>query len=432
MTKPLIKQPSIFISIAAYRDKELIPTILDCIRKSERKNKLFFGICLQDTKEQYWKLKHIKKKYKLNMGIIFMDWKDSKGTCWARHLIQKKMFRNQKYYLQLDSHHRFIEQWDSVLLHLFESIKSNKHPKPIITGYCPAYSGNKCEEGSVQVCSFDTFDDDGDLVLKPLVLKDGLSNTTHIPARFLSGHFIFSDGSFCKDCLYDPNLYFRGEELSLSARAFTKGYDFFHPTFPILWHYYLRLAEPKHWDKHIINNGFINDTKSLDEKSKSRVRKLLGMEINNINFGQYGMGKERTLHQYELFVGLDFKNKKVHKYCANISHKYPLPFNMSEQEWSKHMLMKKLITIYFPELIIKHINSYVQEMSLRIFSNKNITLHETEITAKQLATIVKNNLQFKKTIGVEDIPAYGVLTPKYADTKLNKPIKLKNISYYDI
>ena len=47
------------------------------------------------------------------------------------------------------------------------------------------------------------------------------------PTAFLSGHFIFSYGSFVTDVPYDPNIPFDGEEDSMAIRAFTSGYDMF-------------------------------------------------------------------------------------------------------------------------------------------------------------------------------------------------------------
>ena len=38
---------TIFISIASYRDPELIPTIQDCITNSKNPDRLRFGICWQ-------------------------------------------------------------------------------------------------------------------------------------------------------------------------------------------------------------------------------------------------------------------------------------------------------------------------------------------------------------------------------------------------
>jgi len=427
-------QNSIFISIASYRDTELIPSILDCVNKADKKKRLFFGICLQDTKEKLYALKHIKKQYNLNMKIIFVDWKDSQGACWGRYLIQKKLYNNQTYYLQLDSHHRFLEQWDDVLIHLLNKKKSQGFHKPIIGGYCPGYHAysNKCDEGGIQISSFDTFTHDGDLIFRPQVLPPSTSKITDVPARFLSGHFIFTDGLFCEECLYDPNLYFRGEEITLSARAYTQGYDLFHPTFPIIWHYYLRPTEQKHWDNHQNGKGFIINTNVRDAKAKERVRKLLGIEKNNINFGRYGLGKHRNLHQYELYAGLDFANKKIHKNCYDARNIGSFAFIMSEQEWSNKMLLKKLLAIKLPEEVNKHIDTNLESLIMCVENKNNLLLHRVDLKPEELKHLNNNNMEWKKEVGIEDIPSHVIIIPFYKNHTFGPRIKTTEVLYYDI
>ena len=43
---------------------------------------------------------------------------------------------------------------------------------------------------------------------------------------------------------YDPTLYFLGEEITLAVRAYTHGYDLFHPSETIVWHEYTRNGRP--------------------------------------------------------------------------------------------------------------------------------------------------------------------------------------------
>ena len=47
------------------------------------------------------------------------NWKESKGLCWARSLIQK-LHNGEEYTLQLDSHHRFVENWDEELINMMK------------------------------------------------------------------------------------------------------------------------------------------------------------------------------------------------------------------------------------------------------------------------------------------------------------------------
>lgn len=422
---------SIFISIASYRDGELIPSILDCVNKAHNKQRLFFGVCLQDNKNTYYALKHLRKKHNLNMKIVFVDWKDSKGACWARHVIQKKLYDNQTYYLQLDSHHRFKEQWDEILIHLLEQKKTSGVKKPIITAYGSPYTKNLCEPYATQMYSLDMFENDGDLQFQAISIDNNTFCDITIPARFLSAHFIFASGSFCKECIYDPLLYFRGEEITLSARAYTHGYDFFHPTFPIIWHFYTRLSETRHWDNHSLDNGFIYHHELRDKKAKARLRQLLDMENNNINLGSYGLGNIRSLHDYELFCGLNFKNKQIHKSCANTNNERLLPVSMTEEEWQQNMLSKKLISVTFPDIITHYNNNSLEKIKLQIFAQKNLKLYQIDIFQSELIRIIKNQNIWKKNIAIADLPVRGHLTIINKNPKLNKVILVKNIYIYD-
>lgn len=322
---------TIFVSIASYRDPELELTINDCLSKAKFPENLCFGICWQKDNET------LSQSYN-NTKIYECSWKDSRGACWARTLIQKQLYNNEKYYLQLDSHHRFLKNWDEELIRLL-SLAGKNSKKPIIGSYGTTYWKNQdiTDHVAYKINTFDKFCDDGDLISKPTPILLN-SKEDIVPARLLSGHFIFCDASFINDCPYDPNYYFRGEELTLSARAYTHGYDFFHPTKPIIWHEYLRKENNKHWTDHIKDNGFLIEGEDRNVKSKIRQRQLFFMDKREINFKQYDLGKNRSLHDYELYAGIDFKNRRVHKYCYNVRGDSPDPYVMTEDEWNSGML----------------------------------------------------------------------------------------------
>ena len=337
------KNNLIFVSIASYRDPELLPTLRDMFLKAKDPSLIRVGLCWQKTENETIE----EFLYNDNVRIYECDWKDSKGACWARHIIQKHLYEDEEYYLQLDSHHRFLENWDEHLKNLYYEADSEK---PIIGGYGTTYWPEKPDEPlknePYRIITFDTFTEDGDIISRPQLISNHKflksQNINLIPARLLSGHFIFTQGHFCRECIYDPNLYFRGEEITLSARAYTYGYDMFHPTYSIIWHEYLRPKQNKHWDDHVKKNGFEIEAESRNIRSKERQRKLFGMDISNIDFRHYGLGNKRPLHEYELFCGLDFQNRKVHSYAARIndSTDIPEPYIMSEEEWKSGMMGK--------------------------------------------------------------------------------------------
>jgi hypothetical protein len=344
----------IFISIASYRDDQTVPTVIDCLKKAKFPSRLVFGICLQQDKNE------IDTSYLDNhsqIKIINYHWKNSLGTCWARHQIQKQLISDETYYFQLDSHHRFAENWDEWLIDTYEELKE-KYNKPIIGGYCPSYFASDdtvLADTPLQTnCHSDFTNETGDLFFSSREINNfpelREQKVKTVTAKFLSGHFIFTGINFCKECPYDPNLYFRGEELSLSVRAYTHGYDFFHPTYPIVWHEYIRKNKPKHWNDHIPKNGFVITAEQRSDKAKEKIRYLLGMEKSNINFQKYGLGNIRSIHDYELYAGLNFKTQQVHKYAYNILGRYPHPFTMTEEEWLSGLMNKFNIAMQLPDV----------------------------------------------------------------------------------
>ena len=131
-----------------------------------------------------------------------------------------------------------------------------------------------------------------------------------IPAFFVSGHFFFTYGTHCKD-QNDPNLYFAGDEISLSIRSFTLGYDLFHPHRSLIWHEYTREGRVKHWDDFADknNNKLKKAWHELDHESKRRLRQLLQIEDNGIDLKEYGLGNNRSFAEYEKFTGINFKKE---------------------------------------------------------------------------------------------------------------------------
>lgn len=419
---------SIFISIASYKDPETIPTILDCYNKAKNKKDLRFGVLLQED------IGFSNKSLLKNIDVDFIDcdWRDSRGACWARHTIQRLLFNKEDYYFQLDSHHRFCENWDEWLIAGIQDLHKF-YKKPIIGGYCPGYKpGNDfLEDKPMKITSFPEFTDLGDLMFRPKIIKDypklREKNINFVKARFLSGHFIFSESEFVKECPYDPLLYFRGEELSLSARAYTFGYDFFHPTKPIVWHEYIRSSQTKHWDDHTKTKGFLMTSEERSSKAKQRVRQLLGMENSIKPFKKYGLGNKRSLHQYELYAGLNFSQRLVHKYAFDINNDSPQPFVMSELDWSSGMMKQYTVEFSLP-------NNYINDIKLKGADSFAIVFYQNNDRSVYRKDIKKENFLYyntnviKITGNMEDKPQrISILTFFENNTKNIPPQQIRSL-----
>lgn len=322
----------IFVQIASYRDPELVPTIKDCIQKAKYPENLTFGICRQFSEKDGW---DNLDEYRSDPRFTIMDvkWNESKGLGWARHHTQK-LWKGEKYTMQLDSHHRFLQDWDQILLDMMVLTGS---PKPILTSYALPYNPKTQEltQGGPYKMVGREFSAHGTIMFYPESIQEWATLTKPIPARFVSGHFYFTLGEHCTEYKYDPQIYFAGDEISLSIRSFTLGYDLFHPHRAVVWHEYTREGRAKHWDDFQDGNknaGIVDKLwHEMDWESKQRLRHMLKEEDNRIDLGIYDLGTVRTHRDFEIYAGINFKLRKLHpNTVAGINP----PVNEPDYDWT--------------------------------------------------------------------------------------------------
>jgi len=302
----------IFVNIAAYRDPELIPTVKDMIAKAQNKKRLSIGVCWQfedgdpdnmgedgDPLFEGVKLRYIR-----------MPHKESLGMNWARKLAHGFWAEDCNYYLQIDSHMRFVKNWDNELLKMIPKCDSDN---PVISQRCFPYypeknsdfknikgttylHGKKFRDNGVLAISAGHYDSEKRKINKPL------------PASFISGHFMFARSSLIKQMPYDEDIAViaTGDEPLLSIKAFTRGWDIFMPHKPVAYHHFYRNGNPK---AH-------NDLK--DKNKKNHWHKLAELGVarsNKIMYekesGPYGLGNKRTIEEFGEYAGIDFENREI-------------------------------------------------------------------------------------------------------------------------
>lgn len=298
----------IFIQIASYRDAELIPTIDDCVANAEFPENLVFCIAWQHSSDE-----NIDKyKNDSRFNILDIPFEQSNGACWARSQIQQH-YKGEEFTLQLDSHHRFIKNWDTESINMLKDLQVDGYKKPILSSYLPCYFPDKDPLDRIThpwIMGIERFLPEGPAFLRPSALPDWQNQKKPFPSRFISGHYIFTLGKFVVEVPYDPDFYFHGEETSLAVRAFTHGYDLFSPHKILAWHFYGRESKPKHWGDH---SGWSDK----DKKSYARFRALFGMGNSNEDLNGFGFGEERTLQDYERYAGLNFSKRQIHEETLN-------------------------------------------------------------------------------------------------------------------
>jgi hypothetical protein len=292
----------IFIQIASYRDPELLPTIKNCIENADQPDNLTFGICWQHATEDLWDnlndyINDIRFK------VISIHYSQTKGCCWGRNKLQQ-LYDGEEYTLQLDSHHRFIKGWDTILINMFNQLKEKGHEKPLITTYLPSYNPENDPNGRKLVpwkIDLKEITKEKQVLFIPSNIANFSLLTEPISAKFYSAHFAFTTGQFIKEVPHDPHLYFTGEEMSITVRAYTYGYTLFHPHIVIAWHEYTRKNRTKQWD----------DDKEWWKKDLHSKKHYLQI-FSNID-KPYGLGSQRTLQDYISFSGVNFLDINIDK-----------------------------------------------------------------------------------------------------------------------
>ena len=319
----------IFIQIASYRDPELIPTIKSMIENAKRPKNLRIGICRQYHPEDKFDVLDEFKDDK-RFRVLDVLYTESKGVCWARNQVQQ-LYDGEEYTMQIDSHMRFEKNWDDEFIKMVKQLQKKGFKKPLLTGYVSSFNPENDPAERVKEpwrMVFDRFIPEGAVFFLPETIQGWENLKEPVPSRFYSAHFAFTVGEFSNEVQHDPEFYFHGEEISIAARAYTFGYDLFHPHKTLVWHEYTRKGRTKQWDDD-------KDWVTKNNVSHEKNRKLFGMDGEQISdeFNPYGFGTERTLKDYEIYSGLRFSRRAVQQYTLD-KHYPPNPtIYETEEEW---------------------------------------------------------------------------------------------------
>lgn len=295
---PPADQARIFVSIASLCDPMLAFTLQSAIATARFPDRLAFGIVEQDRAsvarhfpQGGWRIAH-----------VLVDPLQSRGACWARALAQS-LWAGEEYFFQIDSHSLFEPGWDSTLIDRRDAVAGQSGHDRIILSTRPF----GFEFGPDGLPLRHRFTDmtlklvPKDPVLRlpePVIAFDCINSGRRddLPGHQISAANLFARGSLIEEVPYDPFLYFHGEEQNISIRAFTHGWDIWHPNAVPLYHLYKRRVAgeaPLHWDARF---DTARQEKWQDLRLRARLR--LGDLITGRLQGPYGLGPRRSFQEY--------------------------------------------------------------------------------------------------------------------------------------
>lgn len=367
------KNIKIFVELASYRDPQLTITIDDMLEKADNPEMFNFGICWQYDETEDINIYDDKPNFRIRKH----HYTESQGLGWAR-AITNELYDGEDLVLQLDSHHRFLKGWDTMMLEDFFQAKQVSE-KPVLTTYLTPFEPQqtKYEELPCLMSQYE-FSSDKLLMSRPHHIMDYKQRKNVIRARTISGHFFLADGKFVNEIPYDPDIYFGGytEETTLSVRAFTYGYDFFSPYRQYIWHEYTRNNRPKHWEDHGLESKTKKTSGERDIYARKKTRQLFGQEDNGIVMGKFDLGIVRSLHDYEVYGGFDFKKCRIQDYTLTVKEP-PNPIDWENQFISKkHELSCNWDIEFFKNFNFKK----PKFITLGIQNNSGLELHRKDFT----------------------------------------------------
>jgi [Skp1-protein]-hydroxyproline N-acetylglucosaminyltransferase len=327
-----IKLNTIFVSIASYRDSVCSSTIESLYSMANKPENVFIGLCQQNNSKEdqdcVYNKSSIISKYQKNIRTIRIPYYEAKGPTWARYLCST-LWDGEQYYFQIDSHTKFVKDWDIKCINMINMIKeSGLSKKPVLSSYpkeFEAYNGGELTEEErynvPRMCK--SFFNNRDMLS---FMGAAIMNSNKIPYNtpYLASGMFFCESYFLDELPYDPNLdyLFVGEEILHSIRFYTNGWDIYTPYENIIFHEYERKGKPKIWtdNPYYVDMPAFNKVKyyigMLQENEKNNIDKNI---INNID--KYGLGKVRSLQNYYDFAGIDIINKKVYTNFCNENNK---------------------------------------------------------------------------------------------------------------
>jgi hypothetical protein len=230
--------------------------------------------------------------------------------------------------------------------------------------------------------TFACFYPHGTIFIRPGLLHGWQDMTEPPMSRFLSGHFCFARAEWAKEIRHDPDIYFSGEELNLTVRSYTHGYDLFHPHKLVVWHSTMReeRAGMLKWDDdHKLGVDWFNK----QDLARKKIRVLLRTEEDpNIDLTGYDLGTVRTLRDYEKYAGFNFKKRAVQKYTLDNNYP-PNPLIEDNDLWEQSFMKSfyHLVTVHrhdLPGADYNHILIAFDDENGEALNQKYITGFELE------------------------------------------------------
>ena len=302
-----VRVPTIFVNIAAFRDSECSATLQDIFSQATNPERVTVGVCQQNDSGHPAENCLADSEWQKNVKTISFPQSAAKGPTWARYWAAT-LLTDEDYYFCIDSHTHFEKDWDEELIRqhtaaIARSRAAGGSEKVVLSTY--PRSHDHPQQTQVPALCKSKWNEDGVPVLES---KYQPPDGRRVP--FIAGGMMFAPAQMVRDVPYDAALpyLFQSEELLLSARLFTSGYDVYTPTSNVISHHYSRPDAPKFWSEKTIDQAYASRQRA---QSVEKVKYILGLTSQPPAFMHDNklLGSVRTIQAFWEFSGLDPVNK---------------------------------------------------------------------------------------------------------------------------
>ena len=296
----------VFATIASYEDPETPSTCASLLADPGLTTRLH--VVLQTDDDGLYRATRAT-----GAEVLRIPREDARGACWPR-AVSHTYHRGERWIAQFDSHMRFDPGWAATLA---EQLDGLGH-RAALTAYVHDFATDANHPPDhASIMDIFQWGDDGWHCRPAYYSLNDFPGGRPIPARVLSAHCLFAPALWLEEIPYDPKIYFSGEEQTLMLRAWTCGWDLFHPACNVVYHRYHK--------KGFKYREMISDHNpewwKIDVVSKDRVARFYGwprpweqhwdghgiVVPENPDLGVFGPGDVRTIQEFEEWAGVDIQ-----------------------------------------------------------------------------------------------------------------------------
>jgi hypothetical protein len=242
------------------------------------------------------------------------------------------LWGGETFFLQMDSHLEFAPDWDAKYME--EAKAARAYPKAVLSAYPPGFTDFGQYSGGTPgarlcTCQFSANGVESHIIRINVGGHTSPDSPRPTQIAFIAAGFFFAHASFLQDVPFDPYVpwCFMGEEIALSMRAWTAGWDIYAPRQNLIAHQYRpgRLGLPKFWEAVGRDSHRPNLNTRLQQHVIRRIKHMIGYPTDTVEslekdgdsivlmeLEYYGLSTVRSAEDYLKLTQIDVVNEQCH------------------------------------------------------------------------------------------------------------------------